>query len=169
MALGLHIKAPVEKLAEMLSESTTMQTMFNVPDAATLLPLIGFGYAEDAEWSNAINPAQQPKTRPRCLIAVEGVNATKSSNTSFSTTIESSVFIEVEPLAADLTLSMSARYLSFLGRIEGVLDDLRNAAATVTRLNITDIRFAVAPQMANPSETDGSEIWWTVFSVTTGG
>ncbi len=64
---------------------------------------------------------------------------------------------------------MSARYLSFLGRIEGVLDDLRNAAATGTRLNITDIRFAVAPQMVNPDETNNAEIWWTVFSVSTGG
>lgn len=169
MVLKLHIHKPLEKLREMLSESTSLQTLFAVEDSETALPKILYGYAEDSPAFDGETGDQIVKTLPRALIALEDFNSTPEADTSWSTLVEMSILVQCLTLSADKTKSLSGRYESFLKRIEGVADDLREQASDNTRLNLRSVRTDVAPQRADIKETGGVEVWWCVFIVTAGG
>ncbi|MFO0979683.1 MAG: hypothetical protein U0996_25010 [Planctomycetaceae bacterium] len=169
MALGLHIFQPLVKFREMLSESTSLRTLFGVANANDALAKIGYGYAEDDEYQFE-DVAKQPKSVPRALVALEDFNSSKGTTSSWGTTVELTLLIEAKTLDADQAKSLSERYASFLSRIEGVCDDVRNLAASGTRLNITNIRTVIAPQRADMKDTDNNEErWWTVLLVEAGG
>lgn len=169
MVLKLHIHKPLEKLREMLSESSTLRTLFGSANAAAALPKILYGYAEDSPAFDGAAAAQAVKALPRALIALEDFNSNAEADASWSTEVVMSVLIQCLTLDADKNESLSGRYESFLERIEGVVDDLRELASDNTRLNLRSIRTDIPPQRADIKETGGVEIWWTVFIVTAGG
>lgn len=169
MVLKLHIHRPMERLREMLSESASLRTLFDVGDSAEALPKILYGYAEDSPAFDNVTGDRAPKPLPRALIALEDFSSNVEASATWATEVVMSVLIQCETLPADKTKSLSARYEAFLQRIEGVADDLRELASDNTRLNLRSIRTDLAPQRADIKETGGVEIWWTVFVVTAGG
>ncbi len=169
MSLHLHIASPVKKLATMLSESAYAQALLGVASTEDAAAKILYGYAEDEEFAAAYT-AMQPKPLPRMMVALADFTSTKGTTSSWSTTVPIDVMIESLTLTADLQKSLSERYMAFLERVEGVVDDLRDMAASGTRLNITDMSTIVQPQQGDPKKTRSiGEVWWTVFRVTAGG
>ena len=173
MVLKLHISKPLEKLNEMLAESEHMQTLLGIDsesetagtDAAAK---IHYGYAEDDQFEN-ITGARGEKLIPRAMSALEDCQSEKETDSSWKTTVRMSILIQTLRLSADAGKSLSGRYKSFLDRVEGVVDDLRELAADNTRLNLRSVSLEVPPQRADIKETDGTEIWWTVLIVEAGG
>jgi len=169
MALHLHIAAPLEKLAEMLSSSSNAQALLAVGSAEDAAEKIHYGYGEDEEFEAAYT-AQQPKPLPRFMVALSDFNSQKNTTSSWTTTVSIDVMIECLTLTADLQKSASERYFAFLERVEGVVDDLRDQAASGTKLNITDMNATVPPQQADPKKTRNiGEVWWTVLRIEAGG
>ena len=173
MVLKLHISKPVEKLSEMLAESEHMQTLLGIaPESETAgteaAGKILYGYAEDDEFENIIG-AKGEKLLPRAVTALEDCQSDKETDGSWKTTVRMSILIQTLRLSADAGKSLSGRYKSFLDRVEGVVDDLRELAADNTRLNLRSFSLDVPPQRADMTETDGTEIWWTVLLVEAGG
>lgn len=169
MSLHLHIASPVKKLAEMLSESTNAQTLLGVESTEDAAEKILYGYGEDEEFAAAYT-AQQPKPLPRMMVSLADFSSTKGTTGSWTTTIPIDVMIESLTLTADAQKSLSERYMAFLERVEGVVDDLRDSAASGTKLNITDMSTIAQPQQADPKKTRNiGEVWWCVFRVTAGG
>lgn len=167
MILKLHIAKPLERLNEMLAESTSMQTLLGAESTEDAAENILYGYAEDSE-SNEFYGVQDEKLLPRVMTALEDSDSQKNGD-SWSTAIEMSVLIQTLRLEADRNKSLSERYKSFLDRVEGVMDNLRELAADNTRLNLTSVSTMVAPRRADMKETDGLEIWWCVLLVKAGG
>jgi hypothetical protein len=169
MVLKLHIWKPLEKFQQMLSESTAMQALMAAEDAETAAEKIAYGYAEDLEFDNAIT-AQQPKPFPRALVALEDFSSERQTDTSWSTVVVMTVLIQAPTLEEDVNKSLSERYVSFLQRVEGVSDNVRELAASGTRLNVTSIRTVLAPQREDIKESEGTqEIWTTILLVEAGG
>ncbi len=169
MVLHLHIAAPLVKLAEMLSQSAAVQTLLVVGSAGAAAEKIHYGYGEDEEFETAYTD-QQPKLLPRILCALSDFLSTKTTTSSWSTTVQIDVMIECLTLSADVQKSMSERYMAFLTLVQGVVDDLRDMAALGTKLNITDMNTVVPPQQADPKKTRAiGEVWWCVIRVEAGG
>lgn len=169
MVLKLHIAGPVKKLAEMLAESSAAQTLVGVATSGEASAKIHYGYGEDEEHAESYTE-HMTKPLPRILLALADFRSTKGTTSSWSTTVEIDVMIETLTLEEDRLKSTSERYLSFLERAEGVADDLREQAATGTKLNITEITTLVQPQQADPKKTRAiGEVWWAVFRVSAGG
>jgi hypothetical protein len=169
VALKLHIAKPVEKLAEMLSQSSHAQALLGVASAGAAAEKIHFGYGEDEEFELAYDD-QRPKPLPRFMVALSDFNSQKNTTSSWTTTVSIDVMIECLTLTADALKSASERYMAFLERVEGVVDDLRDQAASGTKLNITDMNATVPPQQADPKKTRNiGEVWWTVLRIEAGG
>lgn len=169
MALHLHIAAPVEKLATMISESSNAQALLGVESAEDAATRVHYGYAEDSGYEDAYT-SQQPKPLPRIMCSLSDFRSEKGSTSSWTTTVDIEVMIECLTLTADAQKSLSDRYMSFLTRVEGVVDDLRDQAASGTKLNITDMSTLVEPVRADPKLTRTiGEVWICVLQVTAGG
>ena len=169
MALHLHIAAPLQKLAEMLSGSASVQALLGVATAEDAADKIYYGYGEDEEFVTAYTD-QQPKPLPRILCALSDFISTKSTTSSWSTTIQIDVMIECLTLTGDAQKSTSERYMAFLTLVQGVVDDLRDMAASGTKLNILDMNTVVPPQQADVKKTRAiGEVWWCVLRVEAGG
>ena len=169
MVLKLHIAAPLVKLAEMLAVSTEAQTLLGVTDSDDAADKIHWGYGEDEEHAESYTE-QMTKPLSRILLALADFRSQKGTTSSWETTVEIDVMIETLTLEEDRLKSISERYMSFLERVEGVADSLREQAATGTKLNITEINTLVQPQQADPKKTRSiGEVWWCVFRVTAGG
>lgn len=169
MALHLHIAAPLEKLATMLSESANAQALLGVASAEDAAAKIHYGYGEDEEFEAAYT-AQRPKPLPRMMVALSDFASQKGTTSTWSTTVSIDVMIECLTLTADAQKSTSERYMAFLERVEGVVDDLRDQAASGTKLNITDMNATVPPQQADPKKTRNiGEVWWCVLRIEAGG
>ena len=169
MVLKLHIWKPLEKFREMLSESASMQALMGAEDAESTAELILYGYAEDLEFDTA-GTLQQPKPFPRALVALEDFSSERQTDTSWSTAIIMTVLIQAPTLADDVSKSLSERYALFLQRVEGVADNVRELAASGTRLNVTSIRTVLAPQREDIKESEGAqEMWTTILLIEAGG
>ncbi len=169
MVLKLHIAKPLERLRDLLSESTTLRQLFGVGTAEHALPKILYGYAEESPAFDEVDGAQAVKALPRALIALEDFSSNVEASSSWSTEVVMSVFVQCLTMDADRQKSLSERYKAFLDRIEGVADDLRALSSDNTRLNLQNIRTDVPPHREDIKETGGIEIWSTVFVVTAGG
>lgn len=174
MVLKLHISKPLEKLREMLAESEHMQTLMGIDTESDTADddtadKVLYGYAEDSPAFDEGEGDQAVKQLPRCLIATEDFNSSVEATSSWSTEVVMSVFIQCLTLTADKTKSLSERYKSFLDRVEGVCDDLRELASDNTRLNLRSIRTDIPPHREDIKETGGIEIFSTVFIVVAGG
>lgn len=168
MRLKLHIAKPLEKLNEMLAESEHMQTLLGVASQEAAAAKIVYGYAEDDQFQN-FTGAKGEKLYPRVLTALEDCQSEKETEDSWRTTVRMSILIQTLRLQADAGKDLSGRYKSFLDRVEGVVDDLRELAADNTRLNLRSLSTEIPPQRADIKETDGLEIWMTMLIVEAGG
>lgn len=177
MPLGLHIATPLEHLRTMLSESPTFQQLVEAADAAEAAEKIYYGYAEGSAYERETGP-QAPKPYPRAIVATEDLETSRTTTSSWQTNLQMSILLEVRTLAADKELSASGRYMAFLQRVEGVVDDLRAAAADLTRLNLQRISTPVPPMMIDPTETHSggdfmpntvNELWLVHLLVEAGG
>jgi hypothetical protein len=171
--LKLHIAKPLQLLNGMLAESEHVQTLLGIDHEsdtanADAAAKISYGYAEDDQYEN-ISGAKATKVLPRVLTALEDCDSDKETDSSWRTTVRMSVLIQTLRLQADSTKDLSGRYKSFLDRIEGVVDDLRELAGDNTRLNLRSFSLGIPPQRADIKETNGTEIWWTVLIVEAGG
>ncbi len=177
MPLQQHIAKPLEHLRMMLSESVTFQQLMGAANSDEALEKIFYGYAEGQNYSHETG-AKAPKKYPRAIVATEDVDSGRSGTSSWNTSFQMSLLLEVTTLEADADESASGRYFAFLNRVEGVVDDLREAASDLMKLNLTRISTVVPPMLIDPTESENAadfvelginELWLVHLLIEAGG
>ncbi len=159
--LTLHIQKPVEHAKTLLSESTALRTLFGAADATEASELIHYGYAEDKSGDTT---EQAEKPLPRAIVALKDFSSEKSG--TWSTLIAITCRIEAETPAEDESKSLGDRYFAWLGRLEGVIDDVRQLASDGTRLQIRRVELSIFPHLRDPETYEGDkERWITQFTL----
>jgi len=159
--LTLHIKQPLIHLKTLLSESAAFQALVGAADATAALPFIHCGGAEDKDGKTTLQAA---KTIPRAVIALQSFSSAKSG--TWTTDIVLAVRLEATTDSTDADKSLSDRYLAFLGKLESIMDQIRELGSAGTRLNIVSVDIAIAPQQREPDKQgDDGEVWGTQFDV----
>ena len=61
-------------------------------------------------------------------------------------------------------MTLPERYFNFLERVEGTVDDIRDASADMTRINLQSVETAVAPQrLETRDQGNMQELWYVVL------
>lgn len=145
MVLKLHMKEPLVKLRDLLSESDGFQSLTGSANEAAALTRIHYGYAEDGAYSTTQVP-QTPQDLPRGIVAFEDLDSGKGTTGSYTATVLLSMLLETTTPSAQESLSLGERYFWWLGQCETIIDDLRDLTADQTRLLIQNYSTSVAPQ-----------------------
>ncbi len=159
--LTLHIKQPLIHLKNLLAESAAFQTLVGATDETEALGFVHYGGAEDKDGKTT---AQAAKPLPRAVIALQDFSSAKSG--TWTTDIVLAVRVEAKTDEGDVGKSHSDRYLAWLGKLESIVDQIRELGSDGTRLNIVSFEIAIPPQVID-SDRDGDtgEAWGTQFNI----
>ena len=145
--LKRHIKAPVEHLVTVLSESAGFQSVVSAADATEALASIHVQYAEDSDGDTS---AQSAKPYPRAIVSLTSLGSTKRGTWRVSG--EYSILIERYPPDTDRDKSLGGMALSWLGDIETIYDDIKELVMDRSKLMADSLSLSVPPMMDIPEK-----------------
>ena len=172
MALGDHLATPLTALKTLLSESVHFRTLMGVAvvsDEWTLAQAkaaaeakVSMGYGLDKNEFLKDSVADTEDQFPRTIIAIEDFSSDRQTVSSWTT--EVSISLRIDALGPATEMTLPARYFNFLERVEGTVDDIRDAAADLTRINLQSVETAVAPQrLETRDQGNMPELWYAVL------
>ena len=172
MALGDHLAAPLTALKTLLGESINFRTLMGVAlvsEEWTLVQAkaaaeakVSMGYGLDKNEFVKDSVSDTADQFPRTIIAIEDVSSDRQTVSSWTT--ELSISLRIDALAPSTTMTLPERYFNFLERVEGTVDDIRDASADMTRINLQSVETAVAPQrLETRDQGNMPELWYVVL------
>lgn len=169
MPLKLHIQKPLEHLRTLVSVAPAFRTLVGANDAleannsATALAAIHYGATEDKDHGD--KPKQKKKPFPRATVGLVQYSSNNQSG-RWVTQIQMSVLLEAHTLATDADESLGGRYSAWLGRIESLVDTIKDPPDNAVRLNVTSVELSRAPGRLDPDSDPGDgEVWGVEFVV----
>lgn len=146
MVRKLHIRAPLDCLATILSTSAEFATF------------IGLGSVDETAQLAAVHYGYTRVLTPKAVIATVDLETAKTSTTNFDTTIQILLRLERQTPTSQINTTESDQYKTFLTDCEGVLDDIREATADLGTLNIQTVNFANPPQIIDDEDNTTTDL-----------